>query len=189
MTFQCEYVMSDPFTLEPRNPEQFRQETRKSNLIVMGTFAVIAMILATLSVKIFGSPEGGNFRWNLAGVIAGVIVTTAIFRLFYLQQPWMESARYNWQLKRCLMRLTNIMHQLKAGVEVEDPVAMKAMRFYHQGLEQMYRLENNESALADLLPDSRAHQSRLEALEINSDQGTFHPEWIDQLKAAYKKKP
>lgn len=181
--------MSEPFTLESRNPEQFRRETRKSNLIVMGTFAVIAMTLATLSVNFFGDPEGGNFRWNLAGVIAGVVVTTAIFRLVYLKQPWMESARYNWRLKRSLMSLTNIMHQLKAGVEVEDPVAMKAMRFYHQGLEQMYRLENNESALADLLPDSRAHQTRLEALEISPDQSTFHPEWVDQLKAAYKKKP
>lgn len=181
--------MSAPFTLEPRNPEQFRQETRKSNLIVMGTFAVTAMILATLSVKIFGSPEGGNFRWNLAGVIAGVIVTTAIFRLFYMRQPWMESARYNWRLKRSLMSLTNIMHQLKAGVEAQDPVAMKAMRFYHQGLEQMYRLENHESALADLLPESRAHATRLEALGIDTDQSTFDPEWVEQLKAAYKKKP
>jgi hypothetical protein len=81
------------------------------------------------------------------------------------------------------------MHQLKAGVEVEDPVAMKAMRFYHQGLEQMYRLENNESALAELLPESRAHVARLETLEISPDQSTFHPEWVDQLKAAYKKKP
>jgi hypothetical protein len=180
--------MSDPFTLEPRNPEQFRQQTRRSNLIVMGTFVVITMILTTLSVKIFGSPEGGNFRWNLAGVIAGVVVTSAIFRLVYLQQPWMESARYNWQLKRSLMSLTNIMHQLKAGVEVEDPVAMKAMRFYHQGLEQMYRLENNESALADLLPESRAHADRLEALDIDTDQGTFDPDWVEQLKAVYKKR-
>jgi len=180
--------MSEHFTLEPRNPEQFRQETRKSNLIVMGTFAVIAMTLATLSVTFFGTPEGSNFRWNLAGVIAGVILTTAIFRLYYLKQPWMESARYNWQLKRSLMRLTNIMHQLKAGVEVQDPVAMKAMRFYHQGLEQMYRLENNESALADLLPESRAHASQLEALDIDTDQGTFDPDWVEQLKAAYKKR-
>ncbi|QSR36273.1 hypothetical protein CFI10_15000 [Marinobacterium iners] len=181
--------MSAPFTLEPRNPEQFRQETRKSNLIVMGTFAVIAMTLATLSVNFFGNPEGGNFRWNLAGVIAGIIVTTAIFRLFYMRQPWMESARYNWRLKRSLMSLTNIIHQLKAGVEAQDPVAMKAMRFYHQGLEQMYRLENHESALADLLPESRAHAARLEALDIDTDQSTFDPDWVEQLKAAYKKKP
>ncbi|GAA0792821.1 DUF3087 family protein [Marinobacterium sediminicola] len=174
--------MSDIFTLESRNPEQYRQETRKSNLIVMATFAILAMTLATLSVRIFGSPEGGNFIWNLAGVLSGVIATTLVFKGYYWQQPWMDSARYGWQLKRSLMSVTNILHAVKDGVERNDHTALKVMRFYHLGLEQMYRLENNESELRDLQTESQAHLDRLLALGIAPEQTSLDPAWIEQLK-------
>lgn len=180
--------MSDIFTLELRNPEQYRRETRKSNLIIMGTFAVLAMTLSTLSISIFGNPDGDNLRWNLAGIIAGIIVTTALFKLHFWHKPWMDSARYGWRLKRNLMRVTNILHAVKDGVEQNDPTALRTMRFYHLGLEQMYRLENNESALADLLPESRTHLERLETCQIDPDQNALDHIWVDQLKSAYKKK-
>lgn len=174
--------MSDMFTLETRDPEQYRQETRKSNLILMATFAVLAMTLATLSVRIFGTQEGGNFVWNLAGVVAGVIATTAVFKLYFWHQPWMDSARYGWQLKRSLMSVTNILHAVKEGVEQDNPTALRVMRFYHLGLEQMYRLENNQSELGDLQQESHAHLDRLQAQGIDPEQTSLNPSWIEQLK-------
>ncbi len=180
--------MSDMFTLETRDPEQYRQETRKSNLILMATFAVLAMTLATLSVRIFGTQEGGNFVWNLAGVVAGVIATTAVFKLYFWHQPWMDSARYGWQLKRSLMSVTNILHAVKEGVEQDNPTALRVMRFYHLGLEQMYRLENNQSELGDLQQESHAHLDRLQAQGINPEQTSLNPSWIEQLKPTKQSK-
>lgn len=180
--------MSDIFTLESRNPEQYRQDTRKSNLILMITFAMLGMTLATLSVQVFGNPEGGNFIWNLAGVIAGVLATTAVFKGYYWHQPWMESARYGWQLKRNLMSVTNILHAVKEGVEQDNPTALRVMRFYHLGLEQMYRLENNQSELSDLQAESRALLPRLEAQGIAPEQTSLNPSWIEQLKPKKGKK-
>lgn len=174
--------MSDIFTLESRDPEQYRRETRKSNLIIMVTFAVLAMALASLSVHFFGNPEGGNTLWNLAGVLVGVIATTAVFKLHFWRQPWMEAARYGWRLKRSLMSITNILHTVKDGVEQGNPTALRVMRFYHLGLEQMYRLENNESALCDLLDESRSHLNTLQAQEIDPEQPSLDPAWIEQLK-------
>lgn len=174
--------MSDIFTLEPRDPEQYRRDTRRSNLIITTTFAVLGMTLATLSVRFFGTPDGGNFIWNLAGVIAGVIATTAIFKGYYWRQPWMDAARYGWRLKRGLMSVTNILHAVKEGVEQDNPTALRVMRFYHLGLEQMYRLENNQTELNDLLAESRALLSKLDALGITAEQDSLHPSWIDQLK-------
>lgn len=180
--------MSDIFTLESRDPVQFRQDTRKSNLIIMVTFAVIAMTLATLSVQIFGNPEGGNFIWNLSGIIAGVLVTTGVFKLYFWQQPWMDSARYGWQLKRSLMSVTNILHEVKAGVERDNPTAMRVLRFYHQGLEQMYRLENNESELHDLKQESHNHREKMLSQGLEPEQPSLDPRWIEQLKPVKKSK-
>lgn len=174
--------MSDIFTLEPRDPEQYRRDTRRSNLIIITTFAVLGMTLATLSVRFFGTPDGGNFIWNLAGVIAGVIATTAIFKGYYWRQPWMDAARYGWRLKRGLMSVTNILHAVKEGVEQDNPTALRVMRFYHLGLEQMYRLENNQSELSDLQQDSQAHLDRLLAQGLDPEQTSLNPSWIEQLK-------
>lgn len=180
--------MSDIFTLESRDPEHYRQATRKSNMIIMLTFALVAMALATLSVRVFGSPEGGNFVWNLGGVLAGVLVTTAIFKLYYWHQPWMDEAKYGWQLKRSLMSVTNILHEVKAGVERDNPTAMRVMRFYHQGLEQMYRLENNQSELHDLQQESASHRDKMLSQGLEADQPSLDPRWIEQLKPAKKSK-
>lgn len=180
--------MSDIFTLESRNPEQYRRDTRKSNLIIMITFAVLAMTLATLSVHFFGNPEGGNTLWNLAGVLAGVVATTAVFKLHFWHQPWMNAARYGWGLKRNLMSVTNILHAVKDGVERHDPTALRVMRFYHLGLEQMYRLENNSSELHDLQEESRRHLDKLKAQSIDPEQTSLDPAWIEKLKPKKRKK-
>ncbi len=131
------------FEIVPRSPETYRRETRRSTLIVVATFAALAMGLATLAVMLFGEPGGDNLRLNIGGVIAGLVLTIGLVRSLYWQQAWMASAVYGWQLKRSLMRVTNMMHQVKAGVSAGDADAMKLLRFYHLGLTQMHQLDGN----------------------------------------------
>ncbi len=113
--------MSDIFELEQRDPDTYRKETRKNTLILMVIFIILGMGLATLSVSLFGQPEGNNFVWNVAGVLAGFILTTLIFKKVLWFQPWMNASVYGWTLKRCLMRITNIMHHVEAGVNRTTP--------------------------------------------------------------------
>ncbi|KAA0874292.1 DUF3087 family protein [Nitrincola tapanii] len=174
--------MSHPFQLQVRNPETYREETRKSNWIMVAVFAVIAMTLATLSVQFLGEENGNNFYWNLGGVLAGLLITTLIFRFILWNHPLMDSARYGWQLKRSLMSLTNIMHHIEAGVEAQNPTALKALRFYHLGLEQMHRLEQNETALLEMKVTMRQHLDRMHDLGLEAEQTRFDPEWLNTLK-------
>src|SRR3990167_4999345 len=158
--------MAVPFEIKQLNPETYRQQTRRSTLILVLIFLSLAMLLATLAVQLFGTPGGDNFRWNLGGVIAGLVLTVALVRLQFWQQPWMAAAVYGWQLKRRLMSITNRMHHVSAGVAVHDPAAMKLLRFYHLGLTQMqamkllrfyhlgltqmHQLDGNSSALSQI---------------------------------------
>ena len=94
----------------------------------------------------------------------------------------MAPAVYGWQLKRSLMKVTNVMHHVTAGVMAGDVAAMKLLRFYHLGVTQMYQLDANSSALSQMVREIDLHKARLEALGIDTGQTRLDPQWIDAVK-------
>lgn len=170
------------FEIRHVSPEQYRQQTRKSTLIVAVVFAVLAMSLSTLAVALFGTEEGSNFRWNLAGVLVGLAFTIMLVRKVFWTQPWMASAVYGWQLKRGLMSITNVMHQVEAGVKAGSPEAMKALRFYHLGLAEMHKLDGNPQALNDLGGEVDRHREAMLERGLAVDQYQLDPAWLGNLQ-------
>ncbi|WP_455918088.1 DUF3087 domain-containing protein [Pseudomonas cerasi] len=171
------------FELKPCDPATFRQQTRRSTLIIAALFVALAMLLSSLAVMLFGEPGGDNFRFNVGGVFAGVLITVALVRGPFWTQPWLAPAVYGWQLKRSLMSVTNVMHKVTEGVQANDPTAIKLLRFYHLGLTQMHALDANSSAQAQLLGEIDAHQAKMQALGINTEQTRLDPAWLDSLKS------
>jgi len=172
------------FEIKPWDAALYRQQTRRSTLIVAVVFLALAMLLSSLAVMLFGTPGGDNFRFNLGGIIAAVVVMAALMRLYFWSRPWMAAAVYGWQLKRSLMSITNVMHQVKAGVQARDPVAMKLLRFYHLGLGQMHQLDANSSAQASLDREAGEHMAAMQALGLEIDQPRLDPAWIEAVKRA-----
>lgn len=172
------------FEIHPLDPENYRRQTRRIAVLLLLIFAVLAMILATVAVMLFGSAEGDNFRWNLGGVLAGLLLTIALVRFKLWSQPWMAPAVYGWRLKRSLMRVTNTMHLVTRGVEGGDPLAMQVLRFYHLGLIQMHQLDGNSSALSQMVREIDAHRERMLALGLDTEQTRLDPIWIETLKKA-----
>ena len=172
------------FEIKPLNPERYRQQTRRSTLIIVLIFALLAILLSGLAVMLFGTPGGDNFRWNLGGVIAGLVLTAGLVRIKLWSQSWMAPAVYGWQLKRSLMSITNVMHHVTAGVSARDPAAMKLLRFYHLGLTQMHQLDGNSSALSQMVHEIDQHQALMEALGMDTDQYRLDPAWLEAVKKA-----
>lgn len=170
------------FELKPCDPATFRQQTRRSTLIIAVLFMALAMLLSTFAVMLFGEPGGDNFRFNVGGVFAGVLITIALVRGPFWTQQWLAPAVYGWQLKRNLMRVTNVMHTLKDRVQANDPTALKVLRFYHLGLTQMHDLDANSSAQAQLVGEMQAHRAKMQALGIDTEQTRFDPAWLEGFK-------
>ena len=147
-------------------------------------FLALAMLLSSLAVMLFGEPGGDNFRFNVGGVFAGVLITVALVRGPFWTQPWLAPAVYGWRLKRSLMSVTNVMHKVRERVQANDPVAIKLLRFYHLGLTQMHELDANSSAQAQLVGEIEAHKAKMEALGIDTDQPRLDPAWLESLKGA-----
>lgn len=176
------------FEIQPQSPETYRQQTRKSTLILAVIFIALAMLLSSLAVMLFGTPGGDNFRWNAGGVLLAVVVCVALLRVKLWSQPWMSAAVYGWQLKRALMSVTNAMHQVEAGVKAGNPEAMKLLRFYHLGVTQMYQLDANTSSLSQMTHEIDAHKEAMQAQGLEVDQPRLQPQWLEQVKALYKPK-
>ena len=170
------------FEIKPMSPEAYRQQTRRSTLYIALLFALLALVISGLAVMLAGVPGGDNFRLNLAGVIVALIVTVGLVRYVFWSQPWMAAAVYGWQLKRSLMRVTNVMHHVTAGVMAGDVSALKLLRFYHLGITQMYQLDANSSALSQMVREIDLHKARLEALGIDTEQTRLDPAWIEKVK-------
>lgn len=170
------------FEIKPINPETYRQQTRRSTLYIALTFVLLALLLSGVLVMVLGVAGGDNFRLNLAGVIVALITTFLLVRYVFWSQPWMAPAVYGWQLKRSLMKVTNVMHHVTAGVMAGDVAAMKLLRFYHLGVTQMYQLDANSSALSQMVHEIDLHKARLEALGIETEQTRLDPAWLEAVK-------
>lgn len=170
------------FEIKPINPETYRQQTRRSTLYIALTFVLLALLLSGVLVMVLGVAGGDNFRLNLAGVIVALITTFLLVRYLFWSQPWMAPAVYGWQLKRSLMKVTNVMHHVTAGVMAGDVAAMKLLRFYHLGVTQMYQLDANSSALSQMVHEIDLHKARLEALGIETEQTRLDPAWLEAVK-------
>ena len=172
------------FEIQPMNAETYRQQTRRSTMIIALIFLALAMALSTAAVAIFGEPGGDNLRFNIGGVFAAVLLMAALMRKLFWTQDWMAPAVYSWQLKRSLMSITNVMHHVTTGVEAGDPTAMKLLRFYHLGLSQMHQLDGNSSDQGQLSREMEQHRARMEALGMDTEQTRLDPAWIETVKLA-----
>jgi hypothetical protein len=170
------------FEIQPMNADTFRRQTRRSTLIIALTFLVLAMALSTTAVALFGEPGGDNLRFNVGGVFVAVLLMAALMRGKFWHQAWMAPAVYGWRLKRSLMSVTNVMHQVTAAVEKDDPSAMKLLRFYHLGLNQMHELDGNSSDHSQLIREMDLHKERMEALGLDIEQTRLNPAWLEAVK-------
>ncbi|MGE1172638.1 DUF3087 domain-containing protein [Pseudomonas sp. BW7P1] len=171
------------FEIQPIDAISYRQQTRRSTLIIAVLFLVLAMAFSAVAVALFGEPGGDNLRFNVGGVFAAFLLTAALLRGRFWNQTWMAPAVYGWRLKRALMSVTNVMHQVTAAVEKDDPVAMSVLRFYHLGLTQMHELDGNSSDHGQLHREIDAHKARMDILGLNTDQMRLDPAWLEALKS------
>lgn len=170
------------FRIEHFEPESYRKKTRNATLIIMGIFVVIGFITASLAVHWFGEYSNNLIVLNFMGAFVGLIITAAIVKAYFADKPWMREAMYAWKLKRHLMAISNVINQVKDAVDAGDEEAMKILRFYQLGTEQMHKLENNNHALIDIRAEMRELEPKLQQKDIAFEQLEFDIELADNYK-------
>ncbi len=170
------------FKLEDIDPIEYRAKTRKSTFIIMAIFLVIGFSTARLAVTSLGEFSSNHIVLNLIGAFVGLVITFWIVNTFFKDVPWMKDARYGWQLKRRIMYIYNAMSLIEKAVEQGDVEAIKILRFYQLGQEQMYKLDNTLHELSELQPQMEALKTKMEAMGIDPVQIEFDMKSVDAYR-------
>ncbi len=171
------------FQLKEIDPAFYRKQTRNATLKVMAMFIVIGMITATTTVE-YLSPYNSNMIFlNLFGAGIGLVITALIVNVFFKNKPWMAEAIYGWRLKRNLLHITNVIENIKAKAEENDEEALKILRFYHLGLTQMHKLDDNSHELINLKAEKEQLVQKLINLGIDIEQNQFDPQQVAPYKS------
>lgn len=170
------------FTIQEIDPIYYRKQTRSATIKIMAMFIVIGFITATLAIEWFGEYSSNKLVLNFMGAFVGLIITGFIVKTFFAKQAWMKEAIYAWRLKRNLMYITNLIKPIKEAVENEDEHAMKIMRFYHLGLNQMHKLEDNNQALLDIIVESKELAGKMRDKGLDIEQYSFDSSWVEDYR-------
>lgn len=170
------------FKIEEMDPAFYQKQTRNATLIVMAIFMVIGLVFANLFPYWLGDYFRSTLMLNFVGAFVGLLVTVFIVKQFFADKPWMSEAMYGWRLKRSLMHITNRLRHILEAVQHGDQQAMKILRFYHLGLQQMHRLDSNSTSLVDLVVEKRELESKMTALGMDLNQIEFDESWIQDYK-------
>ncbi len=158
---------------------EYLKRSRLVSIVLIICFALTAMISGQALVYTVGNPEGGNFYLNLAGVILGILSTSLLFTV-YRSDPRLTDLLYVFRLKRMLARVTNRMHNLKKLSEQNNEQAQIILRFYYEGLLQVYHLDSNEYGHAELEKEQQVFLDKLDDELLNRPLPTMQPEMIEQ---------
>lgn len=155
------------FRFEAQDPERYRRTSRRVGLAMAAQLLVFGLLFSQLLVRVLGS----GIWVNALGVALGVVATGLIFA-WLRGQPWMGEVRYVWRLKQQLSRLSAHLPALRRGLADDDPRALDALAFYHQGMTQLAELEGRT-----LDDDAEALAERL---EVRRRRAACHlPERVD----------
>ncbi|WP_417595437.1 DUF3087 family protein [Oceanospirillum sp.] len=164
--------------------QHYLKLSRKVSVVLMVCFAVTAMLSGQFMVVMWGNPEGGNFYLNLSGVIIGVLISGLLFS-FYKNDSRLTDLLYVFRLKRILARTTNRMHKLKKGVAADDNDAQRILRFYYEGLMQVYYLESNEYGHSELVKERDVFIEGLSEPLKDEALIDLQPEFIEDVAKRY----
>lgn len=170
------------FKIEEIDPEHYRKQTRKSTMIIIGIFIVIGFSTARLAVVYFGDYSNNHIVLNFLGAFVGLLITFWIVNAFFKDADWMKEAMYSWRLKRHLMYIYNAMNRLEEAAVQGDIKAIKILRFYQLGTEQMYIMDNNSHELMELRSQMQELESKMKAKGIEVNQTEFDMESVDSYR-------
>ncbi len=80
------------------------------------------------------------------------------------------------------MRVTNKMHTIKALAAVDNPNALQLLHFYHLALEQMHKLEGDDTALLELKAEKLATEQKMHSLNLDTQLNYLNPVWLATLE-------
>lgn len=142
-------------------------------MIFIAIFVVIGFSSARLTATTIGQYSNNPILFEFIGAFIGLIITIYVMKAFFAKADWMQEAIYSLNLKRTLMKINNHLRPLQTAEKDNDEIAIKTLRYYHIGLQQMNKLENNSHALIDMAAEMKQLEAKMIERNMDLEQLTF----------------
>ena len=157
---------------------------RKHLRVVFAGIAVALMILAvimsTLFIYLFSTPDVPHFWHNMAGVAAAAVIVFIILNKIR-QHPYMLEVVYVWDLKQQLNRIHRKIRKIENAVENNDVDAMVILNFMYRGSRQLYQLDDNTITMEGLVTKIRVLDQRMKDAGLSLSTDAYVPAMLDRF--------
>lgn len=157
---------------------------KRMNIIMACTVIVLLLTSLTVSnilIASFGSEvDGDNFWWNVIGVVSGLGVVGALYKLL-ASNPFMAEVNYVRSLKREMNRIYRSSKKVQAALAENNEKAIVISYFNLQASKQVYQLDNNTLTMDELNEKIRLLDAQIESLGLSISTDDYRPELIKQL--------
>jgi len=159
------------------------------NKVIVGfviAFALLSVGFGTILIHFFGEVAVGdepvnNFRFNLLGVILGLIVCTLVMNNIK-NKPQMSEVYYVWQLKQLQNQIFRRLTKIKAAAKEDNIDALIVLIYYYKSLEKLYLLDDNTITISTVRKDISNVQSQIEEKNLSINEDDFDKTLIDKFK-------
>jgi len=156
---------------------------RHLNRVFVGcalTLAALSLAISQLLIRVFPSPDGSHFHWNLLGVVFGALILGGgLSRLRH--HPFLTEVLYVWELKQQLNKISRKLRSIEAAARQGDRDAMLALQFCYAGSRQLWQLDDN-TIVMDELAAKQAELDQLagrHGLVLHADD--YHPRLLERF--------
>ncbi|AWB66120.1 DUF3087 domain-containing protein [Saccharobesus litoralis] len=166
--------------LKSINKQRYREHLNKVIVGTIAIFATLSLGLSTLIIQLFTDGEGTHFWINLGGVVLAMIIVWQILKA-YQNHDYLTEIKYVWDLKQTLNLITRAHKKIQAGVDNNNPSAMRILLFSYKGSQQVYQLDDNTITMSELNQKIAALEEKMTALNLPIEGDVFQHEWLENL--------
>jgi len=157
---------------------------KRLNILLVISIAVLlvtSLSVSNILIAFFGSEvDGDNFWWNLVGVVSGLAVISALFKIM-AGKPFMAEVNYVRGLKKEMNRIYRSSKKLQAALEANDKNAIIISYFNLQASKQVYQLDNNTLTMDELNTKIELLNDKIEQLGLTISVDDYQSDLLEQL--------
>lgn len=167
--------------LHPIDKTRYRKHLNRVIVAVIITLVVVSLATSTTLISFFGADDGGNFRFNLAGVATAATVVFLLLRVVRYE-PYLYEVMYVWQLKKSINPINRYLRKVVAGAEEGDVNAMQVLNYCYLASQQLYTLDDNTINMEELEASIAALNEQAEQAGVVLDVDIYNAELLTAFK-------
>jgi DUF3087 family protein len=165
------------------NKARYRKHLNIIIISFIATFTLLSVVFGQSLIAIFSDGSGNNFRFNLAGVILGLLACAAILNQLRNHSFFYE-VYYVWQLKQIINRIFRKLKSLKSAANNNDVNALIILNYYYHASLKLYLLDDNTLTLSTINKDLTKTQEKIASLNLSISSDDFTKEILTSFKTS-----